>query len=170
LDYIRSTELKSLKMRFIKKKLFSTNVLPYIMLIFLLVLSAELSFTGCRAYDNKFDAAYFFKTEPEKASLDFIYAIENKDAEYIYSNLLLDRDRRNISKEKFISEMSQIFSDIENINVTRVVYLGYENDMSKVVLEFEVKYSGDEFNKYRKYIYLQEENGRWKIVFDKTFI
>ncbi|MBM3705183.1 MAG: hypothetical protein FJW66_01520, partial [Actinobacteria bacterium] len=144
-------------MEFLTKKSFSSGQVLLILLIFILIFSAVLFTGGCRAYDDKFDVAYFFKTEPEKAALDFLYAMENKDAEYIYSNLLLDRDRRSISREKFISEMTEIFSDIESIDVIRIVYLGYENEMSKVVLEFEVKYSSGDLNKYKKYIYLKEE-------------
>ena len=94
----------------------------------------------------------------------------NHDAEYIYNNLLLDKDKNNISKEKFISEFSSILSDIESITIKRTVYLGYENEMSKVVIEFDVKYSDGKSSQYKKYVYLISENNKWKIVFDKTFI
>ena len=42
--------------------------------------------------------------------------------------------------------------------------------MSKVVVEFDVKYKNKDTSHYKKYIYLMKENSRWKIVFDKTFI
>ncbi len=141
-------------------------------IFFIIVVTAApgLYLSGCRNYDRKFDAVYFFKTEPEKAVLDFIYSMGNHDAEYIYNNLMLDKDKNNISKEKFISEFSSILSDIESISIKRIVYLGYENDMSKVVIEFDVKYTDGESSQYKKYIYLISENNKWKIVFDKTFI
>jgi len=126
--------------------------------------------SGCREYDKKLDIPYYFKTDPEKAVLDFIYAMANQDTGYIYDKLILDRDKKSLSREKFLRELSEIMSDIESIQVERTVYLGYENDMSKVVVEFEVKYSNGDSSRYKKYIYLQEENSRWKIVFDKTFI
>lgn len=140
----------------------------YILLILLLVVSIILP--ACRNYDGKFDMAYFFKTEPEKAVFDFLQSLENKDADFIYTNLLPDKDRNNISREKYISEFEDILSDITNIDITRTVYLGYENEMSKVVAEFEVSYKNGEIKQYKKYIYLVEENGRWKIIFEKTFI
>lgn len=148
------------------------NFLKKISAVFIIAVIAVsfLFISGCRNYDNKFDAVYFFKTEPEKAVLDFIYSMENHDAEYIYENLLLDKDRNNISKEKFISEFSSILSSIESIDIKRIIYLGYENEMSKVVIEFDVLYTGGESSQYKKYIYLISENGKWKIVFDKTFI
>ena len=137
----------------------------------IVVMSAlGLYLSGCRNYDRKFDAVYFFKTEPEKAVLDFIYSMGNHDAEYIYNNLLLDKDKNNISKEKFISEFSSILSDIDSIDIKRTVYLGYENEMSKVVVEFDVKYRSGKSSQYKKYVYLINENSKWKIVFDKTFI
>ena len=153
-----------------KRKNAAPAIFFLIILTIILSLSAVIFLGGCRQYDNKFDAAYFFKTDPEKAALDFIYAMENRDAEYIYDNLLLDRDRMNISREKFAGEMSEILSSVESISITRIVYLGYENNMSRVVLEFEVEYTNGNLSAYKKYIYLQEENGKWKIVFDKTFI
>jgi hypothetical protein len=141
--------------------------------IFLIAVSCFLLFiflSGCRNYDNKFDIVYFFKTEPEQAALDFINSMNNHDTEYIYNNLLLDRDRRNISKEKFTREFSDILSDVKVIEVKRIVYLGYENEMSKVVVEFDVKYLNGSVSQYKKYIYLEQESNRWKIVFDRTFI
>ncbi len=140
----------------------------YILLILLLV--GIIILPACRNYDSKFDIAYFFKTEPEKAVFDFFQSLENKDADFIYTNLLPDKDRNNISREKYISEFEDILSDITNIDINRTVYLGYENEMSKVVVEFEVSYKNGEIQQYKKYIYLVEENSKWKIIFEKTFI
>jgi hypothetical protein len=141
-------------------------------LAFLIVLSASwmLSLAGCRQYDNRIDTVYFFKTDPEKAVLDFIYAINNHDAQYIYTALLPDRDKRNIDKDKFVREMDEILADVEEIEINQITYLGYENEMSKVVIDFSIKYVNGTSGDYRKYIYLLSENGKWKIVFDKTFI
>jgi hypothetical protein len=141
-------------------------------LAFLIILSsgATLSLAGCRQYDNKVDAVYFFKTDPEKAVLDFMYAVNNHDAQYIYTTLLPDRDKRNIDKDKFVRELSEILADVEDIEINQITYLGYENEMSKVVIDFSVKYVNGTSGDYRKYIYLLLENGKWKIVFDKTFI
>ena len=125
---------------------------------------------GCRDSDGKFDIAYFFKTEPEKAVLDFIWSMNYKDVDYIYSNLLLSADKNNISREKYINEFNEILSDVEKIEVLQTVYLGYENDMSKVVAEFNVIYINGEGKQYKKYFYLIEENNKWKIIFEKTFI
>jgi hypothetical protein len=141
-------------------------------LAFFIILStlAMFSMAGCRQYDNRIDAVYFFKTDPEKAVLDFIYAVNNHDAQYIYTNLLPDRDKRNIDKDKFVREMDEILADVEEIEINQITYLGYENEMSKVVIDFSIKYVNGTSGDYRKYIYLQSENGKWKIVFDKTFI
>jgi len=147
--------------------------LKKILLVFLLAIICILVVAvpaGCRKYDSELDISYFFKTEPEKAVIDFVCAMDSHDADYIYSNFLPDSDRRNISKEKFIREMTEILSDIENIDVESIVYLGYESNMSKVVLELSVLYKNGDQGVYKKYIYLIEENGKWKIVFDKTFI
>ena len=142
-----------------------------LVLLFLVVSAvAMLSLAGCRQYDNRIDAVYFFKTDPEKAVLDFMYAMNNHDAQYIYTSLLPDRDKRNIDKDKFIREMDEILADVENIKINRITYLGYENAMSKVVIDFSIKYVNGASGDYRKYIYLLLENGKWKIVFDKTFI
>jgi hypothetical protein len=140
--------------------------------IFMAILSAGamLPLAGCRQYDNKLDVVYFFKTDPEKAVLDFMYAINNHDAQYIYTTLLPDRDKRNIDKDKFVREMSEILSDVEDIKINQITYLGYENEMSKVVIDFSIIYTNGTPGDYRKYIYLLLENGKWKIVFDKTFI
>lgn len=126
--------------------------------------------TGCRGYDGKLDVAYFLKTEPEKAVLDFFYSLSNKDADFIYTNLLPNSDKNNISRDKYVSEFKKILSDIESIDIKETVYLGYENDMSKVVAEFEVSYKNGEVKKYKKYMYLTEEENKWKIIFEKTFI
>ncbi len=143
-----------------------------IALAFLVMLSASamLSVAGCRQYDNRIDAVYFFKTDPEKAVLDFMYAINNHDAQYIYTALLPDRDKRNIDKDKFVREMDEILADVKSIEINQVTYLGYENEMSKVVIDFSIKYVNGTSGDYKKYIYLLSENGKWKIVFDKTFI
>lgn len=153
-------------------KKINDNILRNFFLLFFLflVFFSGLNFSGCRAYDNRFDLSYFFKTEPEKAAIDFLYALQNHDPEYIYNNLLLDRDKRSISKEKFTREMYDITSRIKSIEINSVIYLGLESDMGKVVMEFDVEYINGYTSNYKKYIYLQDENGRWKIVFDKTFI
>ena len=153
----------------IKKNRKMTAVFAAIFL-FLAAFALAFSVSSCRAYDDKFDIAYFFKTEPEKAVLDFLYSMNNHDADYIYSNLLPESDRRNISREKFTRELSEIFSDIKHLEINRIVYLGYENEMSKVVVEFDVGYVDGSTSHYKKYIFLIEENNRWKIMFDKTFI
>ena len=140
--------------------------------LLLLIVPAGAMFLllGCRQYDSKMDIVYFFKTDPEKAVLDFMYAMNNHDAEYIYTSLLPDRDKRNIDIDKFVRELKEILADVENIEINRITYLGYENDMSKVVIDFTIKYTGGASSDYRKYIYLLSENGKWKIVFEKTFI
>ncbi len=141
-------------------------------ILVLLVLSVLLALTlpACRNYDQKLDIVYFFKTEPEKAVLDFLQSLDNKDADYIYTNLLPGKDKNNISREKYVNELNEILSDVEKINIIRTTYLGYENDMCKVVAEFEVIYKNGEVKQYKKYIYLAEENNKWKIIFEKTFI
>jgi hypothetical protein len=148
---------------FFKKILF---VLPALILVIVIVLTS----VACRSYDDRFDIVYFFKTEPEKAVLDFFQSLNNKDPDYIYTNLLQDKDKSNISREKYVEDLGEILSVVEKINITRTVYLGYENDMSKVVAEFEVIYKNGETKQYKKYFYLAEENEKWKIVFEKTFI
>ncbi len=139
-------------------------------ILFFLLLAIIITLPACRNYDRKFDITYFFKTEPEKAVLDFFQSLDNKDADFIYTNLLPDKDKNNISREKYVSEFESILSDVESIEVKKTVYLGYENNMSKVVAEFEVSYRNGEVKQHEKYIYLVEENGKWKIVFEKTFI
>lgn len=133
-------------------------------------ISMALFLTGCRNYDGGLDMAYFFKTEPEKAVLDFMHCLDDKDPGYIYDYLLPNKDRNNISREKFIEEFLNILSDVEDVKVGKTFYLGYEDNMGKVVAEFEVKYKNGEVKQYKKYIYLIKENDKWKIVFEKTFI
>jgi hypothetical protein len=152
------------------KSIIFIKKIPVIFFIIIVTTAPCFFLSGCRNYDRKFDAVYFFKTEPEKAVLDFIHSMENHDAEYIYDNLMLDKDKDNISKEKFISEFSSILDEIDSIDIKRTVYLGHENEMSKVVAEFDVKYTSGKSSQYKKYIYLISENSKWKIVFDKTFI
>ena len=147
----------------ILKKVFL--VLPIV--IILLLVSALIS---CRQYDGKLDIAYFFKTGPEKAVVDFLNSLDNKDTEYIYSNLMLAVDRNSISREKYTEELSEILKDVESVKIKRTVYLGYESEASKVVAEFDVTYYNGELKQYKKYFYLLEENGRWKIILEKTFI
>ena len=132
-----------------------------------------IALPACRSYDGKFDVTYFFKTEPEKAVLDLFQSLANKDPDFIYTNLLPDKDRNSISREKFVDEFNNMLSvsDVESIDVKRTVYLGYENKMSTVVADFEVKYKNGEVKQYnKKYIYLTEENNKWKIISEKTFI
>jgi hypothetical protein len=135
-----------------------------------IVLAVSIASGGCRTYDDEVDIAYFFKTEPEKSVIDFLHSIKNHDADYIYSNLLPESDRRNISRERFTRELSEIFSEIRHLEINRIVYLGYENEMSKVVVEFDVEYSDGTIRNYKKYVFLIKENDTWKILFDKTFI
>jgi len=144
------------------------SVLSFITILIVLFLITSIS--GCRNYDNKLDVVYFFKTGPEKAVIDFLQSLENNDSVYIYNNLLQNKEKNKISKERFLLEFDQVLGDLEEIEVTNTYYLGYEDDMSKVVAEFEVKYKNGQQHSYRKYIYLIEENSRWKIVFEKTFI
>jgi hypothetical protein len=154
-------------MSYLKTRL---KVLAALALLVILSPLVTLSLAGCRQYDNKVDAVYFFKTDPEKAALDFMYAVNNHDAQYIYTTLLPDRDKRNIDKDKFVRELSEILADVEDIEINQITYLGYENEMSKVVIDFSIKYVNGTTGDYRKYIYLLLESGKWKIVFDKTFI
>ncbi len=139
-------------------------------LIILALLLPLLFLTSCREYDGKLDIVYFFKTGPEKAVVDFLHSLDNHDPEYIYSNLMLASDRNNISREKYTDEFSLILEDVESIKIKRTVYLGYENDMSKVVAEFDIKYYNGKLREQKKYFYLLEENGEWKIILEKTFI
>jgi len=146
----------------IKKILLATAVL--------IMLSSSLVLSSCRNYDGSFDIVYFFKTEPEKAVVDFLESLNNRDSEYIYSNLMLAADRNRISREKYTEELTEILKNVESVSIRKTVYLGYENEMSKVVAEFDVTYYNSELREYKKYFYLKEENGRWKIILEKTFI
>ena len=154
---------------FFKRSISLFSILVFT-LVFILLLTAMLAFSGCRNYDSGFDLSYFFKTEPEKAVIDFLFALNNEDAGYIYNNLILDKDKRSVSKEKFIREINDILSRVEEIEISSVAYLGYESGMGKVIADFKVIYINGDFSNYKKYIYLKEENGKWRIVFDKTFI
>lgn len=155
-------------MNILTRKIFFRIVVFFALSIF--VTSVSFIFSGCRSYDGKIDIVYFFKTEPEKAVIDFIQSIDNKDPQYIYNNLLLNKDKNRISRDKFVEEFQTILANVKGINIEKTVYLGYENDMSKVVAEFEVEYKNGELKQYKKYIYLINENNKWKIVFEKTFI
>ena len=73
----------------------------YLIIIVLCALVASFIFVSCRNYDGKLDLVYFFKTEPEKAVVDFLHSLDDKDSEYIYSNLMLSGDRNSISREKY---------------------------------------------------------------------
>ena len=156
---------------FIKRKKNNRRLQYFIVFaISFIVLAVSMTSGGCRTYDDEIDIAYFFKTEPEKTVIDFLHSMKNHDADYIYSNLLPESDRRSISRERFTRELSEIFSEIEHLEINRIVYLGYENEMSKVVVEFDVEYSDGTISNYKKYIFLIKENDNWKILFDKTFI
>ncbi len=147
------------------------NLNIYILaMVIILFISSSFIFSGCRNYDGKFDVVYFFKTEPEKAVIDFLESLDQKDAEYIYNNLVLSGDKNRISREKYLEEFSKILEDIVSVAVRKTVYLGYEDEMSKVVAEFDVIYHNGEIKNYTKYFYLLEENNRWKIILEKTFI
>jgi len=139
-------------------------------LIIIILFSVVALSLGCRSYDRKVDIGYFFKTGPEKAVLDFLQAMDSKDPGYIYDNLLLNKDKNNISRKKYTDEFMGLLEDVEQIEIHRTVYLGYEANMSKVVVEFEVTYVNGDCKPYKKYVYLLEENSKWKIVFEKTFI
>jgi hypothetical protein len=141
----------------------------WVFIILVLVLPL-LFLSSCREYDGRLDIVYFFKTGPEKAVVDFLHSLNNHDPGYIYSNLMLAADRNNISREKYTEEFALILEDVESISIKRTVYLGYENDMSKVVAEFDIKYYNGELREQKKYFYLLEENGKWKIILEKTFI
>jgi hypothetical protein len=136
-------------------------------IILIVVFSCSCSFSNI-----KINAAYILKTDPEKSVIDFLKSLSTKSPVYIYDNLLSVKDKDNISKDKFTEELSLILTDIDEIEILKTTYLGYEDKggLVKVVVEFKVKYKNSEINKYKKYIYLVEENQKWKIVFEKTFI
>lgn len=143
-----------------------------ILLIFTIIalVLPSLFLSSCREYDGRLDIVYFFKTGPEKAVVDFIHSLNDNDPEYIYSNLMLASDRNKISREKYTEELSLLLEEVESITIKKTVYLGYENDMSKVVAEFDIKYYNGELREQKKYFYLLEENGKWRIILEKTFI
>jgi len=141
-----------------------------ILMILVVMLSSVLFLSGCREYDGRMDIAYFFKTEPEKAVIDFLECLNQKDTDYIYSNFLLSSEKSSVSREKYTEEFEVILKEIDGIKTTKTVYLGYEQEMSKVVAEFEIIYLNGEIKKYKKYFYLIEEGGSWKIILEKTFI
>jgi hypothetical protein len=141
------------------------------LLIFILVLIVVFS-CSCSLSNIKINAGYIFKTDPEKSVIDFLKSLNTKSPVYIYDNLLSVKDKNNISKDKFTEELNLILTDIDEIDILKTTYMGYEDNDSlvKVIVEFKVKYRNSEINKYKKYIYLVEENQKWKIVFEKTFI
>jgi len=116
------------------------------------------------------DIAYFFKTEPEKAVIDFLECLNQKDPDYIYSNFLLSSEKSSVSREKYMEEFEEILGEINRVKTSKTVYLGYEQEMSKVVAEFEITYRTGEVKEYKKYFYLIEEGNNWKIILEKTFI
>ncbi len=69
-----------------------------------------------------------------------------------------------------MEEFEEILKEIERVKTTKTVYLGYEKELSKVVVEFEITYHDGEIKQYKKYFYLIEEGSSWKIIFEKTFI
>ncbi len=129
-----------------------------------------VSSLGCRSYDSRVDIGYFFKTAPEKAAIDFLHALHNRDPGYIYDNFLPNKDKNRISRQRFLEEFLGLLEDVDQIDIHSTVYLGYEGDLSKVVVEFDVIYTNGGISEYKKYIYLLEENNKWKIIFEKTFI
>ena len=141
-----------------------------ILTILMVMLSSVLFLSGCREYDGRMDIAYFFKTEPEKAVIDFLECLNQKDTDYIYSNFLLSSEKNSVSREKYTEEFEVILKEIDGTKTTKTVYLGYEQEMSKVVAEFEITYLNGEIKIYKKYFYLIEEGGSWKIILEKTFI
>ena len=143
----------------------------FFLLISIIILIVIFS-CSCSFSNIKIDAAYLLKTDPEKSVIDFLKSLNTKSPVYVYDNLLSVKDKDNISKDKFTEELSLILTDIDEIEILKTTYLGYEDKggLVKVVVEFKVKYKNSEINKYKKYIYLVEENQKWKIVFEKTFI
>ena len=145
------------------------NKKKYSILIISLAMVLAISACGC-ALQMKTDALYFLKTEPERAVIDFINYLNDKEPQYIYDNLLTNDDKTSISREKFTEEILIILSDVEEVKVLNTIYLGYENNLSKVVAEVEVSYKNGETKQYKRYMYLIEENKLWKIIMEKTFI
>ena len=149
-----------------------TYKIKFIVILMMLVflLSSVLLLSGCREYDGRMDIAYFFKTEPEKAIIDFLECLNQKDTDYIYSNFLLSSEKNSVSREKYMEEFEEILGEINRVKTSKTVYLGYEQEMSKVVAEFEITYRNGEVKQYKKYFYLIEEGNNWKIILEKTFI
>jgi len=147
-----------------------TSISLTILLLIITVILLVFVFNSCSLQDAKNKIIYIVKTEPEKATIDFIEALGRKKPEFIYDNLLTEKDKNNISREKFVEEFNIILSDIDEIKINETVYLGYEKEFAKVVAEFNVKYVNGEVKDYKKYIYLIEENKSWRIVFEKTFL
>lgn len=141
-----------------------------VILMMLMFILSSVLLSGCREYDGRMDIAYFFKTEPEKAVIDFLECLNQKDPDYIYSNFLLSSEKSSVSREKYMEEFEEMLKEIDRIKTTKTVYLGYEQEMSKVVAEFEITYHDGEVKQYKKYFYLIEEGSNWKIIFEKTFI
>jgi len=143
------------------------DILLISVIIFIVIISCSCSFSNI-----KFNAAYILKTDPEKSVIDFLKSLNTKTPLYVYDNLLSIKDKDKISKDKFIEELSLILTDIDEIEILKTTYLGYEDEggLVKVVAEFKVTYKNSEINNYKKYVYLIEENKKWKIVFEKTFI
>jgi len=141
-----------------------------VILMMLMFILSSVLLSGCREYDGRMDIAYFFKTEPEKAVIDFLECLNQKDPDYIYSNFLLSSEKSSVSREKYMEEFEEMLKEIDRIKTTKTVYLGYEQEMSKVVAEFEITYYDGEIKQYKKYFYLIEEGSNWKIIFEKTFI
>ena len=139
-------------------------------MILVFMLLSVLLLSGCREYDGRMDIAYFFKTEPEKAVIDFLECLNQKDPDYIYSNFLLSSEKNSVSREKYMEEFEEILGEINRVKTSKTVYLGYEQEMSKVVAEFEITYRTGEVKQYKKYFYLIEEGNNWKIILEKTFI
>ena len=107
-------------MRFSKKRF----IVILMMLIF--SFSSVLLLSGCREYDGRMDIAYFFKTEPETAVIDFLECLNQKDTDYIYSHFLLSSEKNSVSREKYTEEFEEILKEIEGVKTTKTVYLGYE--------------------------------------------
>jgi len=142
----------------------------YILIIIFIILFIFLN--GCSILKFKSDISYIFKTDPEKAVIDFLKALNDKNPDYIYDNLLPLKDKSNISKEKFKEELNLILSDVNSIEIEQTTYSGYidKDNIVKVIVQFNVKYKNGQVKQYKKYFYLLEENKEWKIIFEKTFI
>jgi len=154
--------------RKIKNKNLKINLYLLISVLILIIIFSS----SCSILKLKIDVGYIFKTDPEKAVIDFLKALNNKNTDYIYDNLLSIKDKSNISKNKFKEELDLILTDIDNITIKNTTYSGYidKDNIVKVIAEFSVKYKNGEIKEYKKYIYLIEENKEWKIIFEKTFI